>query len=138
MAEKDEVTEVTTAPVKRSRKLIKDLSVPGEVSLTAAGGTQGKMTFKMADLPKEILDQLPAFGAGHKLGDSAAGRSGTDAEDVIQKTWKGMVEGNWTVRLPAQPKVSIKEIDDNLAKLPPKERAAAEEVLKKIGIALPA
>jgi TPR repeat protein len=91
----------TTGPIetKRARRLDKDLSTfPGKVAITVLGGSQGRMIFDPADLPGKIRENLIPFGLGHKLGDAAAGKSGTDAEEAILKVWEGIKSGDWTVR----------------------------------------
>jgi hypothetical protein len=95
------------------------------------------MVFDVSLLPQETQERLKPFGGGHKLGDSAAGKSGIDAEEAIMKTWDGLMKGEWSVRLPAAPKVSTKTITDNLGTLSSEEQAAAMAVLKKLGINIP-
>ena len=123
---------------KRPKKLSKDLaSKPGKVIITVEGGKAGAREYSPDDLPDKIQDLLPAFAVGHKLGDSAAGRSGVDAEAAIQKTWDGMMKGEWTVRVPAAPKISVTEIAANMAKLSPAEQKTAKALLKGLGITIP-
>lgn len=122
----------------RPRKLEKDLaSVPGKVCITVLGGVKGKMTFDPQELSEEIRSKLIPFGLGHKLGDSAAGREGTDAEEAIEKVWEGLMKSDWTVRAPAQPKVSLKDVTVNLAALGEEEQALARQLMAKLGINIP-
>lgn len=121
-----------------AKKLKKDLSEKGLVKITVADGNQGEMVFDFATLPADVKDQLGPFGLGHKLGDSAAGKSGADAEDAIQKTWNGLMEGNWSVRVPAAPKVNLKDVAANFQNLSEKEKKNAQAILESLGIKLPA
>lgn len=119
------------------KKLSKDLSEAGKVKITVIDGTKGEMVFDFATLPPDIQTQFGPFGLGHKLGDSAAGKSGTDAEDAINTTWAGLMEGKWTVRVPAAPKVSVKEVAANYDRLSDKEKKTAQALLESLGIKIP-
>jgi hypothetical protein len=127
-----------TAPAveveKKAKKLIKDLTEAGKVKITVSGF--GMLTFDTADLSTDIQTKLVPFGLGHKLGDAAAGRDGQDAVDAISKVWDGLKNGDWSVRAPAQPKVTLSSIKDNLALLSDAERKAAEALLAQMGIKL--
>jgi len=127
----EETTITAEETTKRSKKLSK--GIEGTViSITVAG--YDTLTFDTADLPEEIQDKLIPFGAGHKLGDSAAGKEGQDAVDAIKKVWDGLVSGDWTVRAPAAVKVSLSDIKANLANLSDAERAQAEALLASLGM----
>jgi hypothetical protein len=119
------------------KKLKKDLSEKGLVKISVADGAQGEMIFDFSKLPAEVQEQLGPFGLGHKLGDSAAGKAGTDAEEAISKTWEGLMEGKWSVRLPAAPKVNVKDVATNLSNLSEKDKKAAKAVLESLGIKIP-
>jgi len=123
---------------KRGRKLEKDLAAfPGKVAITVLGGAKGQMIFDPADLPADIQQKLIPFGLGHKLGDSAAGKSGTDAEEAIEKVWEGIKSGDWTVRAPATPKVSLKDVAANFSNLSEEEKEAAKQLMASLGIKIP-
>jgi len=131
-------TENAESASKRERRLTKDLATsPGKVIITVVGGTKGPMTFDPDILPTEIQKQLPAFAISHKLGDSASGLSGIDAEEAIIKVWEGMVAGDWTVRAPAAPKISLRDIAQNYANLSDEEQEAAKKLMADLGIQLP-
>lgn len=143
MEENTEVTEVTevteptqeAAASKREKKLTK--AIEGTVvKITVVGGEQGEMLFDTATLPEAVQAQLIPFGAGHKLGDAAAGRSGKDAEEAVQKVWEGLVKGDWTVRAPAAPKVSLNDIRANLANMSPEEQENAKKLMAAMGIVI--
>lgn len=119
------------------KKLKKDLSEAGLVKITVDGGTKGQMVFDFALLPKTIQKALGPFGLGHKLGDSAAGKAGTEAEEAINTTWAGLMEDKWTVRVPAAPKVSLAEVAGNYEKLSDKEKKTAQALLASLGIKIP-
>lgn len=134
-----ENTEGTTeAPKKTRKKLTKDLTTkPGTIIIEVEGGQKGKMEFDTALLPKDVQVKLVPFGAGHKLGDSAAGRKDTEAEDAINKVWEGLMKGDWSVRAPAQPKVGVADIVANFANLSDKEKKAAAPLLAALNIEIP-
>lgn len=123
---------------KRAKKLSKDLKTsPGKVIINVLDGSAGPMTFNPQDLPEKVQAELPAFGLGHKLGDAAAGKSGTEAEESIKKVWDGLMAGDWSVRAPAAQKISVNELGKNLANLSPQEQEAARAALAALGITLP-
>lgn len=122
----------------KAKKLTKDLvTKPGSVIITVEGGEKGPMTFDFSKLPQTIQTKFGPFGLGHKLGDSAAGRAGKDAEGSIMKVWEGLMKGDWSVRAPAAPKISVAEVASNYSKLDPKERATAKKLLEELGITIP-
>lgn len=131
--------ETIAPPVKtKAKKLTKDLATkPGSVIITVAGGEKGAMEFPFSKLPPEIQKKFGAFGYGHKLGDSAAGRSGVDAEKAILKVNAGLMNGDWSVRAPAAPKINIAELTNNFEKLASKEQAIAKKFLTSLGLSLP-
>jgi|PlaIllAssembly_1097288.scaffolds.fasta_scaffold08500_3 hypothetical protein len=132
----EETVETTEEVTKRPRKLTKDVSDPKVCKITVIGGTKGEMLFPLSDLPDSIMTILPCFAVGHKLGDAAAGESGADAEASITATWEAMKSGNFTVRTPAEPKVTLSAIKANLENLPPEQQEAAKAQLALLGITL--
>jgi hypothetical protein len=133
-----ETVSVTDAAEKRAKRLEKDFqSKPGSVVITVYGGTKGSVEFNPGDLPIDIQNKLVPFGLGHKLGDAAAGRSGADAEEAIQKVWDGLKNADWTVRAPAAPKLSLKDISANYANLSDDEKEQARTLCAALGIKLP-
>lgn len=132
-----ETPETEEAPKKSRRKLEKDLTDHPVVKITSLGGKKGLMTFDFTDLPEEIQDRLGPFGLGHKLGDAAAGRKESEAEEAIIKVWEGLMAGDWSVRAPAVPKVSVKAIAENYELLSDAEKAAAKTLLDGLGIKIP-
>ena len=120
------------------KKLSKDfVTKPGCVVITVEGGEKGAMTFDPKKLPTSVQERLPAFAVGHKEGDAAAGRSGKDAEAAIMKVWEGLMKGDWSVRAPAAPKISVAEVAANFSNLAPKEQDVAKKLLASLGISLP-
>lgn len=107
------------------------------VRITILEGEKGAMDFDFKNLPPDIQAKLGPFGLSHKLGDSAAGKSGVEAEEAITKVFEGLMNGDWSVRAPAAPKVSTKTIANNLGTLSKKEQSAAVEVLQRLGIKIP-
>lgn len=105
-------------------------------------GIEEPMVFNTGDLPKEIQDRLIPFGAGHKLGDSAAAaKTPEESQAAIQRVWDGMLEGKWTTRAPAAegekaPRLTKSAIAANLEKLPADQQEAAKAILASLGFAL--
>lgn len=138
MAENENETPETVEAPKRPKKLTKDLVThEGKIAITVLGGEQGEMIFDPNDLSVDIQDKFIPFGIGHKLGDSAAGRSGVEAENAILRVWEGLKKGDWSVRAPAQPKVALSDIAQNFGALSDEEKAAAAPLLKSLGIDIP-
>ena len=130
-------TQAKDAP-KKAKKLTKDLATkPGVVIITVSDGVKGAMSFPFANLPDKIRRLFGPFGLGHKLGDAAAGRSGKDAESSIGKVWEGLMKGDWSVRAPAAPKISVTEVAANFGKLSPAEQKTAKTLLDSLGIKIP-
>ena len=133
MAEAAVVEEVKST----RKKLSKDLTEHPLVKITALGGNKGEVAFDFTTLPKDIQGKLGPFGLGHKLGDAAAGRRGVEAEDAIARVWEGLMGGDWSVRAPAAPRVSLKEVGEKYGELSTKEQAAAKSLLTALGIKIP-
>ena len=123
---------------KKAKKLTKDLATkPGVVIITVSDGEKGAMSFPFTKLPEKIRELFGPFGLGHKLGDAAAGRLGKDAESSIGKVWEGLMKGDWSVRAPAAPKISVTEVAANFSKLSPAEQKTAKILLDSLGIKIP-
>ncbi|OGR30216.1 MAG: hypothetical protein A2X83_01265 [Desulfuromonadales bacterium GWD2_54_10] len=135
---KQAVEDYSSEGKKRDKKLSKHIDGT-VITIKVVGGEKGEMAFDTANLPKRIQDILIPFGAGHKLGDSAAGRSGVDAEDAIVKVWEGLVNGEWSVRQPAETKVSIASIEKMkraLANMTLEDAAKTRELMAAMGVNL--
>ena len=117
--------------VKKTKKLAKEIE-GSVVKISVDGGAP--MEFDFAALPKDIRVKFGPFGLGHKLGDSAAGKSGAEAEESINKVWEGLMSGDWTTRAPAAPKLTKKNIAEGLGNLSGDEAEAARALLAKLGI----
>lgn len=120
--------------VKRAKKLSKEIN--GNI-LTINVLGQKTMTFDFAKLPADIQKKFGPFGLSHRLGDAAAGCVGVEAVASIEKVWEGLIKGDWTVRGPAQPKVSLAAVADNFSKLSDKDKKTAAALLKSLGINIP-
>lgn len=130
-----EVTAGDNSEAKRARKLEKEINYDNAtVVLQVVGGEKGQMIFDFNQLPDEIKAKLGPFGLGHKLGDAAAGKTGTDAEEAIEKVFEGLMKADWTVRAPAAPKMTKKDIMKNLENLPAEAREQALAGLRLLGI----
>jgi len=130
-------TPETETPKKSRKKLEKDLTEHPLVKITAMGGNQGQVVYDFTDLPEDIQSKLGPFGLGRKLGDAAAGKKDTEAEEAIARVWEGLMAGDWSVRAPAAPKVSLKAIVDNYEMLTDEEKATAKELLSNLGMKIP-
>lgn len=119
---------------KRTKKLSKEI-VDNLVKIQVGGGSE--MLFDFDSLPAEIQKKLGPFGLGHKLGDAAAGKEGQEAEDAINKVFNGLKEGDWSVRAPAGPRVSIKSLADKVGALDPASQEAAKALLTSLGVKIP-
>jgi hypothetical protein len=92
--------------------------------------------YDFAKLPMDIQTKFGPFGLSHRIGDAAAGKKGKEAVDAMDKVWKGLVDGNWTVRAPAGEKLTKKGLLDKVDQMSPKEQAAAKALLQKLGLAV--
>lgn len=119
--------------VRKIKKLAKEIE-GSIVKLSVEGGPFKEYDF--AVLPKDIRQKFGPFGLSHKLGDSAAGKSGADAEAAIDKVWEGLMAGDWTTRAPAAPKLTKKNLVENLGGMSKEEQEAAKQLLAKLGINL--
>jgi len=93
-------------------------------------------SYDFAKLPPDIQTKFGPFGLSHRIGDAAAGKKGKEAVDAMDKVWKGLVDGNWTVRAPAGEKLTKKGLTDKIDQMNPKEQAAAKALLEKLGLSL--
>ena len=126
MSEIQEIQEV-----RKVKKLAKEIE-GAMVSISVEGNTE--MVFDFTALPADIQAKFGPFGLGHKLGDAAAGKSGEEAEQAIQKVWDGLMAGDWTTRAPAAPKLTKKALAENLSNMDEAQQEAARALLAKLGI----
>lgn len=126
-AETTEGAEVT----KRAKKCVK--AIEGTVVKIQVLG-QDEIVVDFASLPEGIQEKLGPFGLGHKLGDAAAGREGTEAVEAINKVVAGLRAGDWSVRAPAQPKITMNELRENLAKMSEAEQEIARKLLASMNL----
>jgi len=131
--------EVTETVSKRAKKLSKTVNYNNStITIEALGGKNGAVTYAFTDLPETIQAKFGPFGLSHKLGDAAAGKTGIEAEEAVLKVFEGLKNGEWSVRAPAKPKVSVNKILDNYKNLDPLQQKAAAKLLEDLGITLPA
>ena len=134
MAEEATQVEGQEEVKKKRQKLSKNITDDGIVQLGVLSGEKGVQDFSFDGLPDDIKGKLGPFGLGHKLGDAAAGKDGKDAEDSIQKVYDGLKAGDWSVRAPAAPKVTVSVIVENFASLALAERKRAYPLVSKLGL----
>jgi hypothetical protein len=128
----EENTTAEAAPSKRPRKLTKEIE--GTKIILNVVSVDEALTFTLDQFSPDIQEKLAMYGISQKLGDAAAGKDGQEAVDAINKVAEGLIKGDWTIRAPAAPKVTKAQINENLSNMSDKDRAAAEELLKKLGI----
>lgn len=122
------MSEKATKKVKKLSKVIE-----GNVLTIAESVTGAKLVFDADKLPAAIKANLMPYGLSQKLGDAAAGRSGQDAVDAINKVWDGLMKGDWSTRVPAAEKVTKKGIFDKVEAMPDgKEKDLARKLLEKL------
>ena len=92
------------------------------------------LAYDFATLPNDIKIKFGPFGLGHRIGDAAAGKKGKEAVEAMDKVWKGLMEGNWTVRAPAGEKLTKKGLLTKVDAMSPKDQAAAKALLQKLGL----
>lgn len=123
---------------KRPRRLIKSTSMEQlMVSIEVVGVESGPIEYNLTDVSDEIKDQLALHGLSQKLGDSAAGKEGADAESSIAETWSNLVEGKFRGERAAGERMPTKKsMTDSLSKLSPAEQETAKAALAKLGVVL--
>lgn len=132
MTEDTQVEATEEAPAKRPRKLVK--TIDGTTINLEIASLGESLTFTFDQFNEDIQGKLGMYGLSQKLGDAAAGKDGEEARDAIQKVADGLIAGDWTIRAPAAPKVTKKEIASNLENMSDAEQTAAKELLAKLGI----
>ena len=101
-----------------------------------------EIRYDTATLPQDMKDHLIVSGAGHKLGDSAAGaKTPEESKAAIQKVWDGLMQSKWTTRIPGEPgekapKLTKSAILANIEKLPVEQQEAAKALLAAMGFNL--
>lgn len=98
--------------VKKSKKLSK--LIEGNILTITESVTGNVMTFDAATLPRQIQSNLMPYGLSQKLGDAAAGREGQEAVDAINRVFAGLVNGDWSTRVPAAEKVTKKGLESKV------------------------
>jgi hypothetical protein len=132
-----EQTATPTSPAapKKKKRLAK--VIEGTILSITEALTETTLTFDFDTLPESIKSLLAVYGMSQKLGDAAAGKKGQEALNAINKVWKGLSEGNWSVRAPAAEKISKKSIMGKYSEMPDgKEKELAAKLLEKLGITL--
>ena len=122
---------------KRPRRLMKTIT-GSVVAIEVVGGKKGKVDYDFKKLPPKIQEAFGPFGLSHRLGDSAAGKAGEEAEEAIDKVWSGLMNGEWTVRAPAAGKVNgLKKAQSEFSALTPEQKKAVAASFDKLGIKIP-
>ena len=129
----DDTTEVTREKKIKAWFEGDDLDI---VCLEVVDGNRGILRFDTKDLPEAIKIKMVPFATLKKLGSqgACAGKKGQEAEEAIEAVWASLLNGDWTLRQPAQPKVTIKDITANMAELSADEQSMARELLARLGL----
>lgn len=131
------MAETSTSTPTKVRRLNKDMKSKFPILIIEViGGNKGPMEFDYRKYPPNVQEYLPVLGLNHRLGDAAAGKAGPEAEEAILKVAEGLAKGDLTVRAPASPKISKADVRAKLEAMSPKERKAAEAMLKAMGISV--
>lgn len=85
---------------------------------------------------KEIQERGKKHGFVQRLGDAAAGKSGKEAVEAIQKVHEGLLANNWAVRAPAAPKISKAALSEAMAEMSPEDAEKTAELMKKLGVTI--
>jgi hypothetical protein len=132
--DQENATKAEVDAPSRPRKLTKEIE--GNILTISEKETGATLTFDFSTLSADIQNKLGVYGLSQKLGDAAAGKSGQDAIDAITKVHEGLASGDWSVRAPAAPKVTKKDIAEKVSSMSAEEQAAANALLAKLGIKL--
>ena len=134
----DEKAAAVAEKVKKSKKLGK--LITGNVLTISESTTGSVLTFDAGKLPAVIQANLMPYGLSQKLGDAAAGKTGKEAIDSIQKVWDGLAKGDWSTRAPAAEKINKKDIAAKFNALDEKTRQMlaknpeTKDLLEKLGV----
>lgn len=120
---------------KHEKKLTK--KIEGSIIFITEVTTNTTVSLDTSKCPQDIQAKLVPFGASHKMGDAAAGLTGQEAVDAMQKVADGLMKGEWAVRGVKGESISMNALNSGIEKLPPKEAAAAKALLIKLGIMKP-
>lgn len=104
----EEVVATDVVLEKKGKKLAK--TIEGNIVTIVEGATGTVLTYDFSTLPADIQTKFGPFGLGHKLGDAAAGVSGVDAVNSINKVWEGLSKGDWSVRAPKGETISKNDL----------------------------
>ncbi len=125
------------APKTKARKLSRAVDYENGVVTFTVLATGATLTCAVNDLPAEIQAKLLPLAINHRIGDAAAGRDGDEAFDSMTKVWEALKSGDFSVRASAGPKMPTKtQINEAMNNLSPKEQAAAQALLAKLGVAV--
>lgn len=125
-----------TAPEKQKRDRKYNFGIEGSVVTVEELASGEKQIFDFATLPAEIQAQLGPFGLAAKLSNASAGKSGAEATTALSKVWDSLTAGQWTVRAPAEKKLTASDLKGKLENMSPEEAAAAQALLAKLGMKL--
>jgi hypothetical protein len=121
----------------RARRLDKKADYTNQVVTVKVLSTGAELICDAKTLPEEIRQKMITLGISHRIGDSAAGQDGAEALASMEKVWKGLVAGDFSVRAPAaKAGISMADIQAKLAGLTGRDAAAAAALLEKLGIKL--
>lgn len=118
---------------KKPKKLSKVME--GSVLVVKELGTNSIIRYDSTKLNAEVQKHLFYHGLEQKIGDAAAGKSGKDAVDSMNKVWEGLLKGDWTVRAPAGEKITKSSVLDKFNAMPEgKAKEQAKAALIALGL----
>jgi hypothetical protein len=121
---------------KKKKQKVMEKTVTADSLTIKILGTDFCLEARPADLPENVQALLPSIALSHMLGDAAAGKSGQEAVDRIQKKWDALVEGNLSIRKPAEKKISVSEVSKNIESLSEEEAAKVRAAFELLGVNL--
>jgi len=107
-------------------------SIEGSVVKLKIVDTGEVISCDVKKLPAIIQDHLMVSGAGHKLGDAAAGKEVTEISAAINSVLKGLQDGKWTTRLPASEKITKSAIEGAMSGMSDKDKGVIEGLMAKV------
>ena len=129
-------TAIPETEEKKKKQKVMEKTLTADSLTIKILGTDFNLEARPADLPENVQALLPTIALSHMLGDAAAGKSGQEAVDRIQKKWDALVEGNLSIRKPAEKKISVSEVSKNLEGLSEEEAAKVRAAFELLGVNL--
>jgi len=122
--------------VRRLKKFFTDEGI-GVFQVTMEDDTVSELEINSEELSESVQLKALQHGLLSKIGDAAAGKSGQEAVDAIQRVIDTLIAGNWNTRKEGGGATGWKKaVADKLAAMSDEEREAAIATLAKAGLTL--